>query len=102
MQWKQHPYFVDYAISDTGQVRRLTRGQATRIGRISKGTRDADGYIVYSLSLPCISGERKKSRLCKAARLVLEAFVGPAPTNRHQAAHGNNDKSCNEWSSVFN
>ena len=79
--WKTHPIFANYEISDFGSVRSLPRtvrcrGGKTRVspGKIFRCNSKPDGYVDVVL---CVNGKRHE---CRVSRLVLETFVGLAPT----------------------
>ena len=82
--WKDVVGFVGYyEVSDLGNVRR--KGKTKTLSQ----TKGKDGYIVHVLSV------NAKRYNVFAHRLVLEAFVGPRPTNnvsRHKNGirHQNN------------
>lgn len=100
-EWR--PVVVDgetwpYDVSNLGRVRRsrpARTGKATHVGRILRYRKDASGYNRLGL---CNDGIRKEKRV---HRLVLGAFVGPAPEGK-EANHINGDKTDNrevnlEW-----
>lgn len=106
MTWKIIPQWPEYEVSDTGQVRRRQGGQGTRAGYVLKPV----------LVTPRGAGNgRSKTNYCKVSlhargvrrqvhvhTLVLEAFVGPRPSNDHVANHKdgngeNNNKANLEW-----
>lgn len=72
-----------YEVSSEGRVRRA--------GRVLKPTLSDSGYARV-----------RTPRVLLVHKAVLEAFVGPAPSRRHQAAHASGDKGDNrldnlEW-----
>lgn len=76
-RWAEVPGFPGYEISDCGQVRRsLTK-------RLLKHCVGFRGYLVVEMRR--YDGAYKQMRI---SRLVLMAFVGPAPEGQH-AAHEN-------------
>lgn len=85
-----------YSVSNLGRVRieRQKRGLAR--GRIIRGKPNAYGYITFGSS---IDGIRRRLRVhC----LVAEAFIGVAPSPRHEVNHidcirSNNRVSNLEW-----
>jgi hypothetical protein len=86
-----------YEISDQGRVRGVDRidsqGRRWR-GRVLKPNM-TNGRTKYHAFLLYRGGKHTAVRRL-AARLVLEAFVGPAPTEEHQAAHwdGSTTNNC--------
>ncbi len=90
MEWRPCMGFPDYEVSECGDVRR-TIGSRTRVkGWRLRGFIDQDGYLRYAL----IDADRKKLHAI-AHRLVAEAFIGPAPTPKHEVAHNNGSRiSC--------
>lgn len=78
-----------YEVSDRGRVRN-SAGTVLRPGCTAPG-----GYDVVQLYY---GNRRRKNKL--VSRLVLEAFVGPAPSRKHQAAHGDGDTTNNALSNL--
>jgi hypothetical protein len=75
---------AEAAVSDRGRLRCL------RTGRLLKHQENPGGYMRVRVW----AGARKAWR--KVHLLVLEAFVGPRPSERHHGAHApRNDKRCN-------
>ncbi len=86
--WAGIPSAPGYSVSSTGQVRG-PRGKLTTHPT-------ARGYLTCSLR----AGGKKLTTTVQ--RLVLEAFVGPPPTSKHEANHKNGNKADNcpsnlEW-----
>ena len=71
-----------YEVSRFGRVRALFPWRELKSGRIVPGTTTPKGYAVVSLSRGGIPREMR------VHRLVLEAFVGPAPRG-HETGHRN-------------
>ena len=91
-RWVSIVELPDYAISNFGRIKRLTRGQGTWFGRLLKAPLNQTGY-------PAVTLARKKSYLVH--RLVATAFLGPCPKG-YETNHLNGIKSdprvCNlEW-----
>lgn len=66
-QWRTHPRFTDYEVSDLGRVRRGTPVKGSRPGRMKSPSLSTTGYLVVS-----IEGKPRKVHT-----LVLETFIGP-------------------------
>ncbi len=89
-----------YEVSNLGRVRswmkmggglRKTRGYSrTEYPRVLRGFLDKNGYLVFDFY---VGGRQRKVRL---ARCVLQAFVGPPPSKKHEAAHLDGNKSNNK------
>lgn len=86
MNWKPIADCPGYEVSDAGMVRSLKRPSGMKFKR----TRKIDPYFYVTL----VQADGRK-RHALVSRLVLEAFVGPAPSERHQAAHGDGVKANN-------
>jgi len=89
-KWKSVPGFPDYAVSDQGNVRRTTPSRRRPVPGVNlKPRAGTKGHLYVNL--------RKDNRAHSkyVHRLVLEAFVGPAPKGAPCAAHGNGDPSDN-------
>jgi hypothetical protein len=75
--WKPVPGFeADYEVSDTGRVKRTSRGPHTRPG-LERKPGYCRGYARFTLSS---NGQR---RIISAHKLVWEAFRGPVPEGMH-------------------
>lgn len=86
-----------YEISSEGQVRstpRIDKSGVPRGGHLMKQQISKQGYLVVYLR------RDGTSKLRKVAQLVLEAFVGPRPTDGHQACHGDGNKFNNALSNL--
>lgn len=92
MEWRVCPRFPDYEVSECGDLRRVTAGRTRRRGSRPKGFVDFDGYLRYALRDP-------GGAACAVAahRLVAEAFIGPAPSDRHEVAHNNGSRVCHDY-----
>lgn len=73
-----------YQVSDEGDVRRIG-------GRILKKAKCGGGKAYYFVSLSV----NNKVKLIMVHKLVLEAFVGPRPSKRHEARHLDGNKHNN-------
>lgn len=91
--WKAIVGYPHYEVSNIGRVR-STRTGKTRILRLTKKqdkNRPCPIYLIASLITP--TGDKKKKRV---HRLVLEAFVGPAPSDKPHGCHIDGN-SMNNW-----
>ena len=93
-QWKTLKRFPNYAASNLGRIKRISRGTRTKPNLILKGIQSR-GYRMVSLFH---SGHRTVARV---GRLVLEAFVSICPTSceiNHLDGNKANDQLDNlEW-----
>lgn len=95
MEWRVCASFPDYEVSECGDVRRAI-GSRTRLkGWRLRGFIDHDGYLRYAL----IDAQRQK-HIVIAHRLVAEAFIGPAPSDRHEVAHNNGSRISNHFNNL--
>jgi len=94
--WRIHPVYYCHAISNMGRVKKIRDEKGFVYNRILSSYKDNLGYIIIGLS---INGHQSK---CKVHRLVLEAFIGPAPTKpkRHICNHKNGKKDDNRLSNL--
>ncbi len=76
-----------YEVSDFGRVRSRHNG----VLHIKKPSPQTGGYYCVWLQ----NGGRHTVKNKLVSRLVLEAFVGPAPTEEHEAAHNDGQKANN-------
>ena len=89
--WKKIPGFPDYSVSDFGRVRRDTPSRCRpNPGGVLKPRAGTKGHLYVNLR------RDNKAHSKYVHRLVLEAFVGPAPEEAPCAAHGNGDPSDNQ------
>jgi hypothetical protein len=70
--WRQIDQAPNYEVSDSGRVRRSTRGKRTRVGLIRKQYAKPNGYMLITLH---VDGRRKGFQV---HRLVARAFLGPS------------------------
>jgi hypothetical protein len=95
MEWRKslHP---EYEVSEDGKMRATTDRYRRPSGTIIKGSQNK-GYIQYNLTAPGESG-RGSSRIGYYAHtLVLNAFIGPRPSNKTQCAHYDGDPGNNHF-----
>lgn len=92
-KWKPVVGFPEYAVSNDGMVMRVIRDAKNHAPKTLSPWMNNKGYLIVQLCNA--TGHHKKL----VSRLVCEAFNGPAPTNKHEAAHGDgktlNNKSSN-------
>jgi hypothetical protein len=93
-EWRVIESAPAYEVSSLGRVKRVGPGKAARVGRILKPVSDKDGYLMVQLSM------KNKVTPRKVHHLVLLAFVGPRPSDLHEAAHGDGVRSNNRWDNL--
>jgi DNA-binding transcriptional regulator YiaG len=94
-RWKPVLHFEnDYEVSDHGKVRRSRDARGVKAGRFLKPMTSTSGYLVVVLYH---DGRSKREAI---HRLVAAAFIGPAPTPRHQVNHKNGIKSDNRLANL--
>jgi len=76
-----------YQVSSLGRVKRVAGGPGAVIGRILKPTPDRAGYLRVVLYR---GGKRFRVYV---HRLVLETFIGDAPSPKHEGNHKNGNKA---------
>lgn len=80
-EWRVVADFPDYAVSNLGRVRRETDSPYTRAGRILRQVWRG-GYLCARLCQRVGTAKQRSVHI-----LVCEAFYGPRPSPRHEAAH---------------
>lgn len=95
MHWRQCPRFPTFEVSEWGDVRRAVDVHGGKAGERMRGFIDADGYRRYVLT--SVDGLREH---VTDYRLVAEAFIGPAPSSRHEVAHNNGSRVCAHYSEL--
>jgi hypothetical protein len=93
MEWRAHPEYPGYGISEYGDVRTFSASKGR--WRLLRGSLDADGYLRYKLI-----GADGEKRDMFAHQLVIEAFVGLAPSSNHEVAHRNGSRKHNHYSNL--
>lgn len=93
--FKVIPGFPDYAVSGDGEVCRATPGHATAVGRILKTHVDRHGYMAVTIR----DKEQRQAKL-QVHRLMALTFFGPAPSARHEVAHGDGVRTNNILSNL--
>lgn len=94
VDWRPCYGLPDYEVSEYGLVRRRTKALTRKSGHYLRGFICGQGYHRHKLPTP--TGKR----IIPTHRLVLEAFVGPAPTSRHVVAHWDGDPLNNHYSNL--
>lgn len=89
MEWRPCARFPEFEISEWGDLRRVVAAPHRLVGDRPRGFIDADGYLRYAMD--SVDGERTTAT---AYRLVAEAFIGPAPSEKHEVAHRNGSRAC--------
>lgn len=95
MIWRICVGFPDYEVSEHGDVRRLTSSRTRSAGHRLRGFIDIDGYLRF-----CLLDDAGEKRQVPAHRLVAEAFIGPAPSDQHEVAHGNGSRVANHYTNL--
>ena len=95
--WKIIPSYHYYSASSLGRIKRNAGTPRCSKDRVLKPLNNPRGYFVVGLLRP-----ETKQRPLMIHRLVLEAFCGEAPTDKHQGNHLNGIKTDNriknlEW-----
>lgn len=81
-----------YEVSNLGRVRSLSRndyGSRVTTGRVLKLQQERSGHLI------CYLSRGNKVKHGRVHRLVLEAFVGPAPKGKPYALHYDDDPKNN-------
>lgn len=90
MEWRVAPGFPEHEVSEDGQVRRIVSCRAYKAGHVVKPKAHKRGYLVYCLN----------NKDILAHRLVAFAFLGQAPTPRHEVAHEDGTRTNNHWKNL--
>lgn len=91
VRWLPISGFPDYQVSAAGAVRRSQDAHGYPAGRPLKPKCNRFGYLSVCLYH---EGHRHDVFL---HRLVTLAFLGPQPTPSHEVAHGDGNKTNNDW-----
>lgn len=75
--WRTVPGFCRYEASETGEIRRIANGEI-----LPTGSSDS-GYLIVKVFSDAGTWVRRRVHT-----LVLLAWIGPAPTPKHECAHG--------------
>lgn len=95
MEWRSCPRFPNFDVSEWGDVRRSVPVHGGGVGERLRGFVDGDGYRRYVLT-----DDAGKKNHVTDYRLVAEAFIGPAPSDRHEVAHNNGSRVCSHFSEL--
>ncbi|UPT99334.1 NUMOD4 motif-containing HNH endonuclease [Bradyrhizobium barranii subsp. apii] len=89
--WKEIPGFPDYELSTFGRLRRCKHcaSRASKLRVLPGRGRGGHGRKYLTIGL------YRKVHHPLLHRIMLETFVGPSPSTRHQGAHGDGDTSNN-------
>ncbi len=95
MEWRVIPSFPDYEASSEGQIRRRTPKKNGAPIWLLKPQKDMSpgGYVAWMVGLLPPRGKPSVRR--PIARLICEAFHGPAPNSDQHAAHKDGNSSNN-------
>jgi len=93
MEWRIIPAWPDYAVSEHGAIRRVRRRHNTKPCD-RKPYLCTNGYLYIVVRRPGLR------RALAIHRLVAMAFIGPAPSIAHQAAHIDGDRLNNHWTNL--
>jgi hypothetical protein len=94
IEWRPVPdYEQQYEVSNTGYIRRIGRGYASRPGRLVKAGKHPCGYRVVSL------WKHNRGRSFLVHRIVAAVFLGPIPEDE-QVNHKDGDKTNNAVSNL--
>lgn len=89
MEWRTIPGFETYEVSEFGSVRRRVAGGTYPAGYVLTPKPHQRGYRYFILR----HNGRDKTML--AHRLVVLAFLGEPPTDEHEVAHNDGDRTNN-------
>jgi len=83
-QWIPAHGYSKYEVSTHGRLRRAVPGPTTYVGKIINGKpeKQRKGYL-----RACIMSDEGKPVSVNLHRLICRSFHGPAPSQKHHAAH---------------
>ena len=87
VEWRPIAEFPRYEVSSDGQVRRVLPTKGSRVGLVLRP-------FVTNVGYPCVAlrdGKRAHKRTIH--KLVCTAFHGPPPSDQHEVAHNDGDRS---------
>ena len=87
-EWRRHPRFTAYEVSDRGQVKRVAAKPPHRRGKLARPSPTKSGYFVVGLARDL--GPRY------VHLLVLETFAGECPAGM-ECRHLNGNGRDNRW-----
>lgn len=90
--WKSCPSWPSYEVSEKGDIRRVVKAYGF-IG-------DRKPYLNSNGRLMIVMRDGPKKKACHISRLVAEAFIGMAPSDKHQCAHNDGDKINNHYTNL--
>lgn len=91
--WKPITGWDKYLVSNLGNIKSLAKGKERIL--VGSNTTTRSGAKGYRTILLCTDNRRITKTLHK---IILETFIGPAPSKKHEASHidGNKDNNCVE------
>ena len=95
VEWRKVPGFLGYEASNHGQVRSLRSRFGRRKNPLMLAQKIKKGYLCVNITL----GHKEYTSI-GAHRLVLLAFIGPPPTDKHQAAHNDGNSLNNNLNNL--
>jgi len=92
--WKPIPSFPRYEVSNIGRIRSIRTKQLTKL------IKNNHGYMRFKATIT--ETTRKYKKFFLVHRCVAEAFLGPAPSPKHEVNHMNKKRDDNrvtnlEW-----
>jgi len=87
-----------YEVSNQGRIRRSKGVPGTRAGYVLKPINNGNGYFWVGLSNRHAGVKEQKAFYVH--RLVAVAFLGHPPSNQHQVAHSNGNRSDNRAANI--
>lgn len=91
--WRAIVGYPSYEVSNLGRVRSLKWGNLKILKPVRKSNRRTPHNVYICVNLTDPTGKAKKKRV---HRLVMEAFVGSAPSDKHHVGHIDGN-STNNW-----
>jgi hypothetical protein len=92
-EWRIIPGYTNYEASSLGRIRRCKPGWGVKNGKIMKLTHKRYTTI-------CLVSDEGKSQKLLVHRLILFAFKGQPPTEKHEGAHWDGVTSNNSLSNL--